>query len=297
MTMEPNRTGNRPDDAGTRDQAGRLRARVAGRRARVVTVTSGKGGVGKTTLVANLGLELARLDRHVLMLDGDLGLANLAILFNQAPKRTLDDVLAGRCGLEDVVLTVADRLSLLPAGSGVAQMAELPDEARDRLLGDIARFGAGSDVLLIDTGAGIGEIVLALIGLADRALVVTTHEPTALSDAYGLLKTIRRGLVGGGPRVEIVVNMAASHVQARETHGRLIRLTERFLGFAPALAAVIPRDEVVGEAIVRQQPLTRVYPYAQATRAIASLARLLADTRGPDHAITHSSPLAVPVRR
>ncbi|MBI4247845.1 MAG: MinD/ParA family protein, partial [Candidatus Rokubacteria bacterium] len=265
--------------------------------ARVVTVTSGKGGVGKTTLVANLGLELARLDRHVLMLDGDLGLANLAILFNQAPKRTLDDVLAGRCGLEDVVLTVADRLSLLPAGSGVAQMAELPDEARDRLLGDIARFGAGSDVLLIDTGAGIGEIVLALIALADRALVVTTHEPTALSDAYGLLKTIRRGLGGGGPRVEIVVNMAASHVQARETHGRLIRLTERFLGFAPALAAVIPRDEVVGEAIVRQQPLTRVYPYAQATRAIASLARLLADTRGPDHAITHSSPLAVPVRR
>lgn len=278
------------------DQAGRLRARVAGRRARIVTITSGKGGVGKTTLAANLGLEMARLEREVLMMDGDLGLANLAILFNQAPKRTLEDVLAGRATLDDVVLTLADRLKLLPAASGVAQLAELSHDVRERLLADITQFGTGSDVLLIDTGAGIGDIVQSLVSLADRAFVVTTHEPTALSDAYGLLKTIRRATLGGGPRLEIIVNMAQTHVQARETHNKLTRLTERFLGFAPGLAAVIPRDEVVGQAIVRQQPLTRIYPYAQATRAIASLARLLVDTRGTEHG-THSSPLAVPVRR
>ncbi|PYN97167.1 MAG: hypothetical protein DMD91_18745 [Candidatus Rokuibacteriota bacterium] len=281
----------------TNDQAGRLRARVAGRRARIVTVTSGKGGVGKTTLVANLGLELARLGKSVLMFDGDLGLANLAILFNQAPKRTLEDALAGRCGLEDVVLTINERLTLLPASTGATRLADLGDDDRAALVQDIARLGRGSDVLLIDTGAGIGAIVQALIGVADRAFLVTTHEPTALSDAYGLVKSIRRGLAGGGPRIEIVVNMAQSHAQARDTHARLGRLTERFLGFTPPLAAVVPRDEAVGEAIVRQEPLTRVYPYAQATRAIAALARLMADNRGSDHATSHSIPLAVPVRR
>ena len=281
----------------TNDQAGRLRARVAGRRARIVTVTSGKGGVGKTTLVANLGLELARLGKSVLMFDGDLGLANLAILFNQAPKRTLEDALAGRCGLEDVVLTINERLTLLPASTGATRLADLGDDDRAALVQDIARLCRGSDVLLIDTGAGIGAIVQALIGVADRAFLVTTHEPTALSDAYGLVKSIRRGLAGSGPRIEIVVNMAQSHAQARDTHARLGRLTERFLGFTPPLAAVVPRDEAVGEAIVRQEPLTRVYPYAQATRAIAALARLMADNRGSDHATSHSIPLAVPVRR
>ena len=111
------------------------------------------------------------------------------------------------------------------------------------------------------------------------------------------MKSIRKGIAGGGPPLEIVVNMAASHAQARDTHARLGRLTERFLGFTPPLVGVVPRDESVGEAIVRQEPLTRVYPYAQATRAIAALARLMADTRGLDHATSHSIPLAVPVRR
>jgi flagellar biosynthesis protein FlhG len=281
----------------TSDQAGRLRARIAARRARVITVTSGKGGVGKTTLVANLGLELARLGRRVLLLDGDLGLANLAILFNQAPRRTLEDALAGRCSVADVVLTVREGLSLIPAATGVARLAELPAGERAPLLGEIARLGAEADILLIDTGAGIGGTVQELVGLADRAFLVTTHEPTALSDAYGLLKAVRHGAAGGGPRIDIVVNQARSHVHARDTHARLARLTERFLGWAPDLVAVIPRDEAVSEAVVRQEPLTRIYPYAQATRAIAALARLLVDTRGTDHAFTHSTPLAVPVRR
>lgn len=280
-----------------KDQAGNLRARVAARRARVVTITSGKGGVGKTTLVANVGLEVARLGRRVLLLDGDLGLANLAILFNQAPRRTLDDALSGRCAFEDVVLPISESLGLLPAATGVARLADLPDGERAALLGEIARLGAEHDLLLIDTGAGIGGVVQDLVAFADRAFLVTTHEPTALSDAYGLLKAVRGGAPGGGPRIEIVVNMASSHAQARETHSRLIRLTERFLGFAPGLAAVVPRDESVGEAIARQQPLTRIYPYAQATRAIAALARLLVDNRGPDHAITTNTPLAVSVRR
>ncbi len=281
----------------TPDQAGRLRTRAAARRARIVTVTSGKGGVGKTTLVANLGLELARLGRRVLLLDGDLGLANLAILFNQAPKRTLEDALAGRCAVEDVVHEVCEGLGLIPSATGVARLAEIEPAARAALLGEIARLSAEADLLIIDTGAGIGATVQELIGLADRAFLVTTHEPTALSDAYGLLKAVRMGPAGDALRIDLVVNMAQGHVHARDTHSRLSRLTERFLGFTPDLVAVVPRDEAVGEAIVRQEPLVRIYPYAPATRAITAFARLLVDSRGSDHATAHSTPLAVSVRR
>ncbi|MBI3636881.1 MAG: MinD/ParA family protein [Candidatus Rokubacteria bacterium] len=278
------------------DQAGRLRARMSGRQPRVVTITSGKGGVGKTTVVANLGLEIARLGRRVLMLDGDFGLANLAILFNLAPKKTLEDAIAGRCRLNEILLQAGENLSLIPAASGAAQLAEMAPTERAGVLRAIGELGSGVDVMLIDTGAGIGSTVQALVAMADRALLVTTHEPTALSDAYGLIKSIRRRATGG-PRLDVIVNMAASHVQARETHARLARLTERFLGFVPELAAVIVRDDAVGEAIVKQQPLTRIYPYAHATRAIASLARVLVDPRGSDHATANDSTLAVSDRR
>ena len=274
------------------DQAARLRARV-GRRCRVVTVTSGKGGVGKTTLAANLGLELARSGKEVLLLDGDLGLANLGILFNVAPRWDLEDVLTGRATLEDAVVQLRPGLRLIPAAAGASFLADMSPERREALLADIQAFGARADVLMIDTGAGISGTVLSLVDLADRTLVVTTHEPTALSDAYGLIKAaVKRGATG----IELVVNLAASHVQARDTHARLCRLTQRFLAVSPPLVAVIPREECVGEAIVRQEPLTAIYPYARATRAVASLAQLINGNPGNPDARTHLS-LAVPVRR
>jgi flagellar biosynthesis protein FlhG len=280
----------------TTDQATRLRSRVDGtrRRTRIITVTSGKGGVGKTSIVANVGLELAKSGASVLLLDGDLGLANLSILFNLAPKADLEDVLEDRCRLSDIVLEVNPRLKLIPAASGAAALAELPEERRQALIGEVEALGHGNDFLLIDTGAGISSTVLALIGMAEHTFVVTTQEPTALSDAYAIIKAAR---ARGTSRLDVIVNLALSHVAARDTHGRLARLTERFLGFTPPLAAVVPRDEAVGTAILRQQPLSIVYPYSTATRAVAALARLLNDDKvGPRHERTHIS-LAVPDRR
>jgi flagellar biosynthesis protein FlhG len=264
---------------------------MARQRCRVITITSGKGGVGKTSLVANLGLELGRLGRSVLLMDGDLGLANLSLLFNLAPRCDLEDVLEGRAPLAEAVLDVRPGLRLIPAAAGAATLATMTEERLDTLLADIQALGAGQDFLLIDTGAGLSPTVLALVALADRTLVVTTHEPTALSDAYGLVKA---ALARGQGRLDLVVNLAQSHVQARETHARLCRLTERFLGVSPPLAAVIPRDDCVGEAVVRQQPLTIIYPYSRATRAVAALARALGSDPGGTHA-RRTVPLAVPV--
>jgi len=146
---------------------------------------------------------------------------------------------------------------------------------------------------VIDTAAGLSATVLALMAFADRTLLVTTHEPTALSDAYGLIKAATgRGTTG----IDLVVNLAQSHAQGRETHARLCRLTERFLSVSPALAAVIPRDDCVGESILRQEPLTTVYPYANATRAVVALARLINTAPGSPDARPPIS-LALPVRR
>jgi flagellar biosynthesis protein FlhG len=277
------------------DQASPLRAAVASapRPPRVVAITSGKGGVGKTTLAANLGLELARAGRRVVLVDGDLGLANLAILFNLAPRLTLNDVVDGSCTLADAAMELRPGLSLIPAAPGVASLAELSAERRSALLAEIEAFGERADVVLLDTGAGIGATVLALLGLAHRILLVTTHEPTALSDAYGVFKSAHVRELGP---VDLVVNLAASHVHARETHTRLARLTERFLGTSPTLAAIVPREDCVAEAVVRQEPLARIFPYARATRAITALARYLIDTTGTNHARTPFS-LALPVRR
>lgn len=261
------------------DQATTLRGRMQARRRsyRIITVTSGKGGVGKTAIVANLGLELARSGASVILLDGDRGLANLAILFNVAPRATVEDVLEGQCSLDDALVTLAPRLRLLPAGAGAGPLRDLSDDGRRQLVDALDTVADPPEFVLIDTGAGISPTVFSLIGMADRTFVVTTHEPTALSDAYGVIKTAR---AGGTARLEIIVNMAASHVAARETHTRLTRLTERFLGISPGLAAVIPRDESVGNAVVRQQPMSVIYPYALATRAVAALARLLTDKAG-----------------
>jgi flagellar biosynthesis protein FlhG len=275
------------------DQATSLRAHVAGRRCRIVTITSGKGGVGKTSLVANLGLELARAGRRVLMLDGDLGLANLAILFNVAPRADLGDVLAGRARVEDVVLEIAPGLRLIPAAGGVAALADLDGSRRQELLAEVLPLAADADFLLIDTGAGISSTVLALASVAHRTLIVTTPEPTALADAYAILKAAARR---GTAPLEIVVNLAPTQAAARQTHERLARLSKRFLGFAPPLLAVIPRDPSVSEAVLRQEPLTAIYPWAPATRAISALARALVERTEGRHERA-SVPLAVQVRR
>jgi flagellar biosynthesis protein FlhG len=255
------------------DQAAPLRARIAGRQCQIIAVTSGKGGVGKTSLVANLGVELARAGRCVLMVDGDLGLANLAILFNVAPRADLSDVVAGRARVGDVVLTLGENLRLIPAAGGMAALADLDEARRRELLAEILTLAGSADFVLIDTGAGISATVLALVLAADRTFVVTTHEPTALADAYALIKCAR---LRGAHEIDVIVNLATTQAEARATHERLARLCERFLDFAPPLAAVIPRDACVGEAVTRQQPLTVIYPWAPATRAIGAFARVLA---------------------
>lgn len=281
------------------DQARHLRARVQMNAAqptgscRTIAITSGKGGVGKSSLAANLSLVLARQGQRVLLLDGDLGLANLSIILNLVPRQDLEDVVRGRCRLEDTILSGPRGIRLIPAASGAPSLAEMGAAERRSLVEELGRLGEGADFLLIDTGAGISPIVTTLIGMAEQALVVTTHEPTAFSDAYSLIKVVRHR--APSVSLQLVVNMARSLSQGRETHQRLTRLTERFLSCPVPLAAVIPWDDCVGKAVVLQQPLTEIFPYSPATQAVVALTNTLRVNTEERDGKASSRPLAVPL--
>jgi flagellar biosynthesis protein FlhG len=245
-----------------------------GARCRTIAFTSGKGGVGKSNLVLNTGLVLARRGRRVALLDGDLGLANLTVLLGQTPKYDLRDVLAGDKRLDEILLRGPHGIILVPAGSGVADLARLTEEQRSDLFEQIAALEATVDFLLIDTGAGLNETVLTLILASDESVVVTRPEPTALADAYALMKVVVRECPAYP--FHVLINMVRDAEQARQVHRSLSEILMRFLGYRPGDAGFVLMDSAVGEAVVQQVPFTVSAPRCRASRCLEGLAdRLL----------------------
>ena len=250
-------------------------------RVRSIAVTSGKGGVGKTSIATNLAIAFARRGLRVLLVDGDLSLANIDLLLGVVPQKNLGDVVFGRASIEEVVLETSDGVRLLPAGSGVEELADLDDFRRERLLRELSRLESETDLLLLDTGSGIGRQTIHLARASDQIVVVTTPEPTAFSDAYATLKVLSRGRMCGRPG--LVVNMAATPEEGRETERRIRVVAERFLRLKPEYLGHILLDGAVGKAVRQQQPLLRAFPHAPASAAIDGLAtRLLEGTLPPE---------------
>jgi flagellar biosynthesis protein FlhG len=236
--------------------------------------------VGKSNLAVNLAVAWSQMGLRVCLLDADLGLANADVLCNLYPARTLEHVVAGRCRLAEVALPAPGGFRLLPGASGVRGLADLGPVARERLLRELATLERVVDALIIDTGAGIGRNVLGFAAAAHTTLVVTTPEPTALTDGYGLMKTLWRCTEHSG--VEVVVNMAASSSEAAEIHRRVSRVSRTFLGRSPAFAGAIPADPRVVAAVRRRLPLLLLDPRAPASEAIRRLGRRLAGLPVPD---------------
>jgi len=257
------------------DQASGLRA--AGRPGRTIAVTSGKGGVGKTSLAVNLALILARAGHRAWLLDGDLGLANVDVLLNLHPRRTLREVVEAGQPLEEVLMEGPAGLKVIPAASGVAGLASLGPLARRRLAGQVRGLGLCGDLTIMDTGAGISRTVLDLVLAADEAVVLTTPEPTALTDAYAMVKVLtqRRPALP----LALVVNLVQQAAEAREIHGHFSRILRRFLGRELPLAGWIPRDPCVERAVREQRPLALYFPHARATEAMREVARSLVPSR------------------
>ncbi len=241
-------------------------------------LTGGKGGVGKTTVAAELGIELAKLDRRVLLVDLDLGLANLDIVLGVQAGRTVEDALAGRCTFEDCVVRGPSGVHVLPAGSGNAAMG-LPDEQRRaQLLIALRRLADDYDVVLGDSAAGIGPDVLGFAAVADRVFVVTTPAATALTDAYGLIKALDTwGRESGKevPTPELVLNLVDGLEEAEATANKLRRVCERFLCRRPHLAGWLPRIKAPrGRGVARQASSNSLHSHCLRQLA-ARVSRLL----------------------
>lgn len=247
-----------------------------------LAVTGSKGGVGKSNLVANLAIALARWGRRVLLVDGDLGLANLDVLLGLMPERNLDHVMRGEATLDDVLLEGPEGIRFLPAASGVPELASLDSVFRRRLLDALCSTSEGTDDVLVDTGAGLGDTTLALQLAASRVIVVTTPEPTSLVDAYATLKV----LWGADPTkpVDLVVNAVADTAEAERAHDQISRAAEHFLGRSPRLLGSVCRDPRVSEAVHRQKPVLQLFPEAPAGKCYEQIALRLTLSRTDDPA-------------
>ena len=250
-------------------------------RVRSLAVTSGKGGVGKTSVATNLALAFAGRGKKVLLVDGDLALANVDLLFGVVPHLTLGDVVNGSATLEEILIETRDGVRILPAGSGVAELADLDDFRRERLFRELASIEDGCDLLILDTGSGIGRQAMSLARAADQIIVVTTPEPTAFSDAYATLKVLHSGRLRGRPGV--LVNMTGSAEEGRETERRIRMVAERFLDIRVHYYGHVPFDTAVGQAVRRQEPLLKAYPQSPAAASLGQLAhRLLHEPVTPE---------------
>lgn len=249
---------------------------------KVLAVTSGKGGVGKTFVSANLAAALAKRGHRVLVLDADLGLANLDVVLNLYPKVTLHDVFTGKAKLEDAIVRAPGGFSVLLAGSGMVEYSRLTPEVRDEFLRIMSGLVPRYDIVLLDTGAGISDVVLFAVSLASEVLVVATPEPTSLTDAYATIKV----LVGQQKRqnIRMVINQTARLGDGRAITTQLQQVLDRFVPTEPGRPlrllhlGDIPSDASVRQAVMRRQLLMQSMPGSPAAMAISQLAGKLEDT-------------------
>lgn len=242
--------------------------------ARAIAISSGKGGVGKTNLAVNLAIAFAARGQRVVLLDADLGLANADVLCGITPRATLEDVVSSERSLEEVMVSAPGGFRLVPGASGVSRLADMGQMQRRNVLDQLLALERTTDVLIVDTGAGIGANSMAFAAAAHSILVTATPEPTAIADAYGAIKTlVARGCRDG---LQLVVNMASSDEEARAVHARIDRVSRAFLSTPIKYAGAIPLDPSVPAAVRRRAPVSVVAPDAPASKAVRQLARVLA---------------------
>jgi flagellar biosynthesis protein FlhG len=270
MTIEPETLDSRTQG---------LDSSITPSRTQVITVTSGKGGVGKTNVVANTAIALAQTGKRVLVLDADLGLGNIDILLGLTPKYTLEHVLNKVCRLEDIALTGPSGIVVLPASTGISQLTTLTDVQQLILQEELERLASSMDVLLIDTGAGISSTVTYFAAAAQSIVIVVSPEPTSLTDAYALMKVLLRQY--RERRFHVLVNMVKSPKDAARVYRKLELAVSRFLHISLDYLGAIPLDDYVPLAVTQQRAVIEQFPNAPASRAFRELTEAVARLTPP----------------
>lgn len=286
-----NMMSSRPDQADSlrqmaRSMNGRKRiqhqaqkADAAGRGVRVISVTSGKGGVGKSNVVANLAIALSQLGRRVLLIDADLGVGNIDVLLGLTPSFTLNHVLSGEKRLQDIIVAGPAGIKLVPAGSGVQEYTSLGHLERLRILEELDQLEEEFDVVIIDTEGGISENVTYFNTAAQEIVVVVSPEPTSITDVYALIKLLATRY--DEHRFKVLVNMVRDSRDALEVFARLSHVTSRFLDISLDYLGCVYWDDSLVESVKKQRAVLDLFPESKSARCFTGLARLIDANAGP----------------
>jgi flagellar biosynthesis protein FlhG len=256
------------------DQAQRLRDIVSDGTAdkpdsRIITVSSGKGGVGKTNFTVNLGIALAKLGKKVTIIDADLGLANVDVMFGIVTKYNLSNVIKGEITVQDSIVKGPYDINIISGGSGIMDLIDLDINQLDKLIHTLSYFNTISDYILIDTGAGLSKSVLSFVDAASDVILVITPDPTSITDAYALIKNIVKD---DQKKIKLIINRVESNEEGDEVYNKLDQAVTKFLSRELENLGYIFEDNNLKRAIRKQIPLLEAYPRAIASKGIENIA-------------------------
>ena len=251
------------------------------RSARVITVTSGKGGVGKSNVSVNLAIQMSRLGKRAVILDADFGLANIEVMLGMRPQYNLADMMFRGKDVKDIICTGPEDIGFISGGSVLREMTNLNKDQILSLVRTMYELDHYADVVIIDTGAGISDTVIELVASSSEVLLVATPEPTSITDAYALLKTLHRhdGFEAGSTSIKMIGNRIQSYEEGKELYLKLNTVVNKFLGMEMEYLGAIPYDEYLPRAVMQQQPVSLAYPDAPSARAMLELAMVLEDEK------------------
>lgn len=247
------------------------------RQSRIVSLTSGKGGVGKTSLAVNLAAALTRMGRPTLLADCDFGMANAGMLMGVTSPVTIDDVLEGRLSVDEAVTESDEGVLILPGSSGTGAMPNLGSDARKRLAMGLRPYARMTDFILVDTPTGVSPSAMETVAAADSVILVLCEEPTAFMDAYSTAKIL--ALDYGCTSLQIITNMVPNEAAGRSLFARFHDVVSRFLPLSVTLLGNVPADRHMRDAVLHKKPCVFAYPHSPAAMALARIATRLGDMR------------------
>ena len=253
------------------DQAQGIRQMKSSRPVRVIAVTSGKGGVGKSNVAVNLAVTLAQGGERVMVMDADMGLANIDILLGLSPKMNLSHVISGECSLEDTIIEGPAGVKIIPASSGVAAMSDLTPAENAGVIRSFSELTEPVDTLIIDTAAGLSDSVVSYTRAAREVIIVVCDEPASITDAYAMIKVLNRDY--DMHRFHVLANQAHGIQQGRELYTKLARVSEKYLDVALNFLGTIPYDDCLKKAVQKQKSVVESFPRSPSSMAFRQIAR------------------------
>ena len=266
----------------TVDQASGLREMLHPRPVRAIAVTGGKGGVGKTNVSVNLGVAAAEMGQKVMLLDADLGLANIDVVLGLHPQYDLSHVMRGERTLDEILIEGPAGLKVIPGASGLQSLAELSPAEHTGLIRAFGELAADTELLIVDTAAGISDTVLSFSRAAHEIVVVVCDEPASITDAYAMIKLLNRDY--GHQRFRVLANMVRSAQEGRELFNKMCRVTDRYLDVTLGFMGAVPFDESLRKAVKTQRPVVQAFPRSRVAQVFRSLAKKIQTWPQPDGA-------------